>query len=402
MPLTDKQLRSLKPSVKAFRISDARGLYVEISPSGSKLWRYKYRVNGKEKRLALGRYPDVTLSEARAHRDQACLKLREGLDPCLERKREKLAARLSAAATFSQIADEYIQRMADSGRADATLKKARWFKTLVDPAIGDMPIADIDPQMLLAALKKFEARGTYETAKKCRSFISRVYKHAAVTGRASSDPAAMLQGALINPKARHFAAILEPSALGAFLRAVEGYDGSPITKLAMQILPHVFLRPGELRLAVWDEICFEKNVWQVPLGRMKSRRPHSVPLSSQVIGLLKQLQTLSGLRGYIFPAVHSSRKPMSENTINAAFRRMGFGQDEVTAHGFRATASTLLNECGHWNPDAIERSLAHGLNDSVRAIYHRGEHWYERVKMMQWWSDHLDELRSRSAIDCTK
>lgn len=398
MPLKDPEIRGFTPLNKPFKRADAKGLYVEVFPNGSKLWRFKYRIAGKEKRLALGAYPEVSLAEARKRRDEARSKVDADRDPALERKRRKALAKVSANDSFERIAEEYIAKMAKEGRADSTLLKARWFLSLLAPAIGKMAISEVDPQLLLAALKKLEAKGNYETAKKTRSFASRVFRFAVATGRAKADPAMLLQGALISPKAKHYAAILEPAKLGELLRAIEDYSGSPISKLALQIAPHVFVRPGMLRHADWSEIDLGEKVWRIPAGKMKARKPHSVPLSNQVVALLVELRALTGPKGFAFPAVHTSLRPMSENTLNAAFRRMGFTKEEISAHGLRSTASTLLNESGQWNPDAIERALAHGFSDAVRGAYHRGEHWPERVKMAQWWSDYLDQIRKGGAV----
>ena len=395
MPLTDTKIRALKADARPFKKADSKGLYIEVFPNGSKLWRQKYRFIGTEKRLALGAYPDVSLSEARKRRDEARSKIEKGIDPSLERKQTKAAAKLSAENSFESLALEYLRKMEMEGRADATLSKARWFLHLLSPAIGAMPVADVDPQMLLAAIKKIESKGNYETAKKIRSFSSRVFRFAVATGRAKTDPAAALSGALISSKAKHYAAILEPLKFGELLRAIDTFSGSPVTMFALKIAPHVFVRPGELRQAEWSELDLEQAIWRIPAGRMKARRPHTLPLSSQTVALFRQLGELTGPSGFVFPALHTSKRPMSENTINVAFRRMGFGKDEITAHGLRSTASTLLNESGLWNPDAIERALAHGFSDAVRAAYHRGQHWDERVKMAQWWSDHIDELKYR-------
>jgi integrase len=393
MPLTNTQVLALAPHDRPYRRSDDRGLYVEVSPKGSKLWRYKYRFNGKEKRLALGAFPEVKLAEARRRRDAARLRLDDGIDPGLERKQAKASRRLGAGNTFSSIADEYIRKREKEGLSQATISKARWFLSLLAPAIGSLALDDIDPQLLLAALKRLEGRGLHETCKKARSFASRVFRYGVATRRASSDPAALLSGALITHRPRHYAAILEHGRLAELLRAIDAYQG-PITRLALKVLAHVFVRPGELRFATWDEIDFEKAVWSIPAERMKTRRPHSVPLSTAVIHILREAHQLTGPNGYIFPASHSRKLPMSENTLNAALRRMGFKKDEATAHGFRATASTLLNESGRFSPDAIECALAHVPDNAVRAAYHRGQHWDERVRMAEWWSDLLLALQA--------
>ncbi len=398
MALKDAEIRALQAIDRPVRKADGKGLYVEVFPNGSKLWRLKYRMAGKEKRLALGAYPEITLAEARKRRDSARRQIDEGIDPSIARKRAKAAAMVSAHDSFDPIAREYIEKMAKEGRAEATLRKARWFADLLQPAIGTMPVSEVDPQLLLAALKKLEAKGNYETAKKTRSFASRVFCYAVATGRAKADPAALLKGALISPKARHYAAILDPAKLGELLRAIDDFSGSPITRFALQLAPHVFVRPGELRHAEWNEIDLGEAVWRIPAGKMKARREHSVPLSRQVIALFRDLRALTGPKGFVFPALHTTRRPMSENTVNAAFRRMGFDKDEVTAHGLRSTASTLLNESGLWNPDAIERALAHGFSNAVRGAYHRGQHWEERVRMAQWWSDFLDQRREGAEV----
>ncbi len=393
MALTDLKIRSLRPSEKITRHTDDRGLYVEVHPSGSKLWRYKYRYAGKQKRLALGRYPDVGLAEARARRDEARKKVESGIDPLLERKREKLVARFSAANTFGEIAKEYIDKRVAEGQSDATTQKANWLLEQLRP-LWTFPVTDIKPVDLLAALKRVEAQGKYETARRCRSFAGRVFRYAVATGRGESDPSAILRGALVVPKTKHHAAILDPKQLGELLRAMDSYSGHKISRLAMQVSPHVMTRPGELRMAVWSEFDLDNAVWKIPAERMKMRRPHEVPLSRQVLGYLRELLELTGPDGYVFPAFHTWRRPLSENTINQCFRRMGYAVGEVTAHGLRTTASTLLNESGKWSPDAIERSLAHADTNAIRGTYNRGRYWDERVAMHQWWSDYLDELRA--------
>lgn len=273
-----------------------------------------------------------------------------------------------------------------------TVKKARWLLLQMKP-IWDQPLVEIKPAEVFGVLRRLEGQRKHETAKRCRSFTSRVFRYAAATGRAESDPAAMLVGQLIAPKVKHYAAILEPSKFGELLRSIDAFEGAPITRLALQVAPHVMARPGELRQSTWDEFDLDAKIWRIKPERMKMRRPHAIPLSEQVLGYLRELQQFSGPEGYVFPAFHTTRRPMSENTMNQAFRRMGYTSDEVTAHGLRTTASTLLNESGKWHPDAIERALAHGDSDAVRGIYNRGHYWDVRVKMMKWWSDYIDRLR---------
>ena len=382
-----------------YKKTDERGLYLLIKPNGSKLWYFKYRFGGKEKKMPIGQFPEIGLAHARRIRDVARVKIAEGHDPMLQRKREKMTAKINSANSFALVALEYIEeKMVRQNLAEATLRKARWFLDLLRPAIGAMPIAEVDPQMMLAPLKRLEARGNLESAKKCRSFASRVFRYGAATGRCTADPTAILQGALVTPKARHYAAILEPAKLGELLRAVDSYDAQPVTRLALQIAPHVYVRPGELRHAEWNEIDWDKAVWTIPAGKMKARRTHAVPLSKQVLALLRQLRDVTGGEGYVFPAFYTKSRPMSENTLNSAFRRMGFSNDEITAHGLRSTASTMLNESGKWHPDAIERALSHGDSNAVRGAYNRGNYWDERVRMAQWWSDYLDKLREGGKV----
>lgn len=394
MALTETRLRALKGKDKPYKVADQRGLYIEVTPSGGKLWRFRYRIGKVEKKLAIGSYPDISLKQAREATYEARHSVAAGGDPAFEKRKQKIREEFLSAQTFEAVAREYIeQMMVQNGRADATLIKANYFLDQLVPAIGDRPIQDIEPFEVLAPLKRLEATGKHETAKKCRSFAGRVFRYAVATTRCQSDPTSLLKGALVTPRAKHYAAILEPKELGGLLRAIDDYTGYPVTKFALQIAPHVFVRPGELRHAEWREIDLVEGIWKIPAGKMKARRAHAVPLSKQVISLLTDLAEMLDHKGYVFPSARSFTRPMSENALNAAFRRMGFSKDEVTAHGLRATASTFLNESGLWNPDAIERALAHGDSNAVRGAYHRGKHWEERVRMAQWWSDHLDQLR---------
>lgn len=397
MPLRDLEIRALKPEARVYKRTDERGLYLEVHPNGSKLWRFKFAHLGKDKRIALGRYPEVGLADARRKRDEAREKLREGIDPGAERKRAKLVAIFNAANSFGDIAKEYIDKMVLEGRPDATTSKANWLLEQLAP-IAASPIADLKPVEVLAALKRIEAKGKHETARRCRSFAGRVFRYAVATGRAEADPTAVLRGAIITPKTKHHSAILDPLAVGGLLRSIDDYAGHLVTRLAMQLLPHVMTRPGELRQAKWCEFDLENAVWKIPAERMKMRRPHAVPLSRQVVAYLVELKALTGPDGFVLPAFHTSRRSLSENTINQAFRRMGYAVGEVTAHGLRTTASTLLNESGKWSPDAIERSLAHADKDAVRGTYNRGFYWEERVAMHQWWSDYLDSLRASAPV----
>lgn len=391
--LSDAQLRALKPTAKDYKKADGNGLAIVVKPGGALLWRMKYRFHGVERSMAFGRYPQVTLKRAREKCADAHALLDRGIDPMAVRRQDKIDARLAAGATFRVVADDYIAKMEREGKAAATLKKARYFADALQAAIGRRPIAEIGPHELLGALRKVEARGHYETALRLRSFASRVFRYGVATLRTERDPAQVLRGALTSPKVRHHAAILEPGRVGELMRAIRGYSGRAETGIALELIAHIFLRPGELRKAEWPEVDFADAVWRIPGERMKMGRPHVVPLSSQALDLLARLRTLENGGPFLFPAFHTSLRPMSENTLNAALRRLGYDGSEMTSHGFRATASTLLNESGRWHPDAIERALAHRDPDNVRAAYHRGSHWHERIAMAQWWSDYLDHLR---------
>lgn len=398
MALTEVGIRQAKPRDKDWKLADSGGLYLLIRPNGSKLWKMKFRANGKEQKLSFGPYPEVSLKEARRKRDEARVEIGRGGDPARRKREDKIAAELKAGHRFADIATEFIAKCEAEGFATATLTKSNWFLKLAQKDLGDRPIADITPHEVLSVLKKLERDGKRETARRLRSFLSRVFRFAVATLRADKDPTEPLRGALTAPITRHYAAIIEPKALGGLLRAIDSYDGFYPTRFALLIAPHVFVRPGELRQADWSEFDLAEAVWRIPAGRMKSRRRHEVPLSKQVVVLLSALGQVTGRSGYVFASLHARGRPMSENTLNAALRRLGYSTDEMTAHGFRATASTLLNESGQWSSDAIERALAHKDGDAVRATYHRGKHWDERVKMAQWWSDYLDELRGAPSV----
>jgi len=408
MSLSDATIRSAKPQAKPYKLADAGGLYVHVFPSGSKLWRLKYRVHGKEKTLAIGAYPDVGLAEARARREAAKAELATGKDPSREKQRRAIAAKADAGNTFALIAAEFIAHKKSGGKqawAPKTAEKNEWLIGLLTPALGSLPIADIEPVEVLHAVRKIEARGNLESARRALQLASGVFRYAVATTRLPSDPTRDLKGALRSPEVTHRAAIVDPAKLGELLRAIAGYGGHYTTKFALELAPHVFVRPGELRHAHWGEIDFDKAVWTIPAERTKMRKPHHVPLSRQSLEILRRLHAVRTSEGYVFPSIRTHLRPMSENTLNAALRRLGFTSDEVSAHGFRATASTLLNEAQDpktgrslWSADAIEKALAHGDADKVRAAYHRGQHWAERVDMAQWWSDHLDTLRQGADV----
>ena len=401
MALTDVAIRNAKPKEKPYKLGDALGLYLLVQPTGGKLWRLKYRVAGKEKKLGLGIYPDVSLAEARKRRDDARETVAAGKDPSQEKQRNKARAKLGADNTFSALSAEYCKKRRRDGAkawAPATAVRSEYLLSLLTPALGAMPIAEIEPADILGPIRKIEGKGNLESARRTLQLASAVFRYAVATARLPSDPTRDLKGALIAPTVTHYGAVTDASRVGELLRAIDGYEGQGFTKLAMQIAPHVFVRPGELRHADWSEIELDAALWIIPAEKMKMRKPHHVPLSKQAVALFREVRAITGPSGYVFPSIRSRTRPMSENTINAGLRRLGYASDEMTAHGFRAMASTLLNESGKWHPDAIERALAHGDSDKVRAAYHRGAHWKERVDMAQWWSDYLDQLRKGADV----
>jgi len=399
--LTDVAIRNAKPGAKAIKLADGGGMFLLITPAGGKLWRLKFRIDGREKLLAIGAYPDIGLGEARRRREEARELIALGKDPSREKQREKVRARIQAADTFGAICSEYCEKRKRDGAkgwAPATAIRSEYLLSLVVGSIGKLPIGEIEPADVLTAIRRIEGKGKLESARRSLQLAGAVFRYAVATARLASDPTRDLRGALTAPTVTHYGAITDARKVGQLLRAIDDYEGSGITKLALQIAPHVFVRPGELRHAEWREVDLDGALWIIPAGKMKMRKAHHVPLSRQAVELFREAHSATGPKGYVFPSVRTRARPMSENTINAGLRRLGYATDEMTAHGFRAMASTLLNESGKWNPDAIERALAHGDTDKVRAAYHRGAHWQERVEMAQWWSDYLDTLRKGADV----
>lgn len=400
MPLTDLEIRNAIPDPRKKRkLPDGGGMYVHLWPNGARYWRMDYRFNGERKTAAFGVYPAVSLAEAREKRAFAKKLLAAGIDPGAQKKLDKIAAAASRKNTFRLVAEEWLDKLSREGRAPATLEKTKWLIGLACDVLGERPIAEIAAPELLHALRRVEARGRYETARRLRSTCGQVFRYAIATGRAERDPSADLRGALTAPKVKHRAAITEPAAIGAILRAIDGYDGYPVVTAALKLAPLVFVRPGELRHAEWTEFDLDAAEWRIPASKMKMRQPHRVPLARQAVTILRGLHTLTGAGRYLFPSVRSAGRPISENTLNAALRRLGYAKDEATAHGFRATAAVRLNEMGRWNPDAIERQLAHQEQNSVRRAYtHAAEYWAERCEMMQYWADQLDQWRDGAVV----
>ncbi len=347
MALTDVAIRKAKAGPKAYKMSDSSGLFLLVERTGGKLWRMKYRIDGREKKLAIGRYPDIGLADARRRRDAAREQLAQGKDPSREKQREKARAKLGAENTFASLAAEFCEKRKNDGSrawAPATAKRCEYLLSVLNSSIGTLPISDIEPANILTAVRRIESKGKLESAKRTLQLAGSVFRYAVATARLKSDPTRDLRGALMNPAMTHYGAVLDPDGAGELLRAIDGYEGQPITKLAMQLAPHVFVRPGELRHAEWSEFDFDGALWTIPASKTKMRKDHLVPLSRQAIKILQEAQLLTGPSGYVFPSVRTRRRPMSDNTINAGLRRLGYTTDEMTAHGFRAMASTLLNE----------------------------------------------------------
>jgi integrase len=390
MRLNDTIIRNTKPGSKLQKLSDGDGLYLFVQPNGARWWRMRYFVNGTEKMLSVGVYPEVSLKEARQRREDIRRKVATKLDPSEGRKAERRAR----ADTFEVIAREWWQKRRKVWSeiyAGAVLKR---FEQDVFPFIGKKSVKTLTAADFLDCLERMQKRGVIETAHKVKTKCSEVMRYAVATRRAERDPVVDLKGALPPVKHKHYAAITYPSQVGALLRAIDGYQGkSRVVECALRLLPLVFVRSSELRYAEWEEFDLDKAQWKIPAERMKMNNPHIIPLSKQAVRVLRELDPLTGPDGFVFPSVRTVTRPISENTINSALRRMGYTKEEMTGHGFRSMASTLLNEDG-WHPDAIERQLAHCDEDDVRAAYNYAEYLPERRKMMQWWADYLDGLRA--------
>jgi integrase len=398
MPLTDTAIRNAKAQSVVQKLSDGGGLQLWINPNGSKLWCLAYRFAEKQKKLSIGAYPAISLSAARDEREASKSLLASGIDPGQQKRLNQLALAANRANTFELIAAELLAKKRREGKASNTIGKREWLYSLAGEAFGKRPITEITAPEVLAALRKVESKGLHETARRMRSSIGEVFRYAIATARATADPTFALRGALTVPKVKHRAAITDPKELGALLRAIDGFKGQPTTIAALNLMALLFPRPGELRLAEWKEFDLANALWTIPATRTKMRREHRVPLPRQALAILQSLYPITGHAALVFPGLQGHLKPISENTLNLALRRLGYSQDEATAHGFRATASSLLNESGRFPIDVIERALAHQDADAVRRAYARGEHWQERVTMAQWWADHLDTLRDGAKV----
>jgi len=385
--LTETKIKAAKARQKPYKLSDGHGLHLLVTPAGGRLWRFRYSHAGRESMVGLGAYPEVKLKAARERATDTRKQLAAGSDPAAVKR----TVRAAHADTFKAIAEEWLGKQRFE---PATREKAEWtFDTLINPHIGSTPVKALTAPAILEVLRKIEARGIHETAHRARQRVSQVMRYCVATGRAESDPTRDLRGALTPVEVTSRPAITEPAKVGELLRAIDGYGGDPATCAAMRLAPLVFVRPGELRSAEWREFDLEAAAWRIPAERMKMGEAHLVPLSTQAVAILTELQPLTGNGRLVFPSLRTRERPISENTLNAALRRMGFAQHEMTAHGFRAMASTLLNEQG-FPPDVIELQLAHAERNKVRAAYNRAQRLEERRKMMQAWADYLDGLKA--------
>jgi integrase len=403
MPLTDVKIRSAKPREKSYKLFDSGGLYLEVMSAGGKYWRWKYRFTGKEKRLAFGVYPDVGLKAARDKRDSARKHVANGIDPGEARRAEKVAQ--ASAESFEAIAREWHSKFLPGWVATHGDRILRRLERDVFPWLGKRPIGEIKALELLSVLRRIENRGALETAHRALQNCGQIFRYAVATGRAERDPTGDLHGAIPPAKEKHHASITDPKRIGELLRTIDAYQGYFVTKCALRIAPLVFVRPGELRHAQWPEIDLEKAEWRIPAERMKMRAQHIVPLARQAIDIFRELEPLTNrvfpsrpnAPRYVFPSIRTHERPMSDNAVLAALRRMGYAKQEMTGHGFRSMASTRLHEQG-WNHQAIERQLAHAERNAVSAAYNFAEHLGERRKMMQAWADYLDGLKAGAEV----
>lgn len=400
MPLTDIAVRNAKPLDKPYRLRDERGLFLEVSAGKDgkprKWWRFRYKFKGRENMLSLGVYPDVTLKDARDRRDEARRLIAQDIDPAQVRKSVQVE-KAEDTETFERIAREWWAKFQPTWTEEHGVQILRRLELNVFPWIGSRPIKDITAPEILTLARRIESRGALEMAHRTIQGCGQVFRYGIATGRCERNPAADLRGALPPVKEKHHPSITDPKAIAPLLRSMDKYEGSPVTGCALRLAPLVFVRPGELRHAEWSEIDLEVKEWRIPGHKMKMREQHIVPLSKQAIAIIEELRPLTGHGKYLFPSMRTLERPMSENTVNGALRRLGYTKEELTGHGFRSMASTLLNEQG-WNRDAIERQLAHAERDNIRAAYNYAEFLPERRKMMQEWADYLDSLKAGAKI----
>ncbi|MGB8694566.1 MAG: integrase arm-type DNA-binding domain-containing protein [Steroidobacteraceae bacterium] len=393
MSLTDKSASNAKPAAKPYRLFDGDGLYLEVSTTAAKYWRMKYRIGGKEKRLALGVYPEISLKAARGRCQDARRLLMDGIDPS-EHKRIARASRAGAAEnSFEVVALEWLAKKKPIWASSHWTKIGAMLKRDLFPWLGARPVGAITPPELLSALRRIEARGAVDTTKRARIVAGQVFRYAVAAGHAQRDPTPELRGAIAPTVKMHLAAIVDPKEAGKLLLAIEEYVGTPVVRAALRLAPMVFVRPGELRTARWSEIDLDLAEWRIPAERMKMRQPHIVPLATQAVQILGDLKPLTGSFGFVFPSHRSPQRPMSENAILVALRAMGYPKEIMTGHGFRAMARTILDEVLNYRVDLIEHQLAHAVRDANGRAYNRTAYLDARKKMMQGWADYLDRLR---------
>ncbi|KTC64686.1 Integrase (plasmid) [Legionella adelaidensis] len=395
MTLTVIEIKSAKPKEKPYKMADEKGLYLLINPNGSKLWKFKYRFAGVEKKLSFGAFPDVSLSAAREARDEARRQLTNTIDPGVLKNSIKRSKKMADENSFEAVAREWHAKFTPQWSKNHGERILIRLEQNIFPWLGKRPINEVTAPEILSALRRIENRGAVETAHRVSQMCGQIFRYAIVIGKAERNPAADLRGALAPVKQKHHASIIDPNEIGKLLRAIDEYQGNFVTKCALQLAPLFFVRPGELRHAEWTEFDLPKAEWRIPAKKMKMKEQHIVPLSTQAIELINELYPFSGSGKYLFPSLRSIDRPMSENTVLAALRRLGYSSDEMTGHGFRSMASTLLNE-HDWNRDAIERQLAHAERNNIRAAYNYAEYLPERRKMMQWWADYLYKLKDDS------
>ncbi len=395
MALTDAAIRKAKPGDRARKLADERGLFLLLNPNGSRWWRFRYQLAGKEKLLSLGVYPDVSLADARERRDEARRQLAAGIDPSAKRKAEKIAGTERNANSFEVVAREWFEKYRP-GWADSHADKViRRLERDVFPWLGSLPIADISAPMLLACLRRIEARGVLETAHRALQNCGQVFRYAIATGRAERDPTPDLRGALPPWKAEHFPAVTEPVALGDILRTIDTYGGGLVVRCALRLLPLVFVRPGELRTMRWADVDLDAGEWRYTVT--KTNTQHVVPLAEQAVAVLRELHPLTGRHEYAFSG-RTPRRPMSDAAMSAALRALGIPRETLTPHGFRAAARTILDEVLNFRPDLIEHQLAHSVRDANGRAYNRTAHLPERRRMMQAWADYLDQIKAGADV----
>jgi len=402
MSLSDTKIRNAKAKGRQVKLFDGGGLFLLVVPTGGKLWRLKYRFyddgQPKEKLISLGAYPKISLAEARQRRDEAKTQLAHGIDPGAVRKAQKASQKSQIEGTFEVVAREWHARQSAVWVPAYADKMIKSLERSIFPWLGTIPINEIKAPELLMTLRRIEAKGTLDTAHRMRFICGQVFRYAIATGRAERDPAADLRGALTPFKEKHHAAITDPKEVGSLLRAMDGYEGHPVVQAALRLAPLVFVRPGELRQAEWSEIDLDAAVWNIPAHKMKMKEPHLVPLSDQALKILKELQALTGQGHYVFPSARTSERPMSNNAVLAALRRMGYDKDTMSGHGFRAMARTILDEVLQVRPDFIEHQLAHAVIDANGRAYNRTAHLEERKKMMEKWANYLDQLKAGAVV----